>query len=103
VASQTLSNIAAIEDAATLPVLRPLIGMDKAEIITQAEGLGTFEVSILPDEDCCQLFIPRHPATRMSAAQARQAEEPLDIPAMIESALAQTRVVEVTFPRRTPA
>jgi tRNA uracil 4-sulfurtransferase len=103
VASQTLSNIAAIEEAATLPVLRPLIGMDKAEIITQAEALGTFETSILPDEDCCQLFVPRHPATRMTAAQACEAEQPLDIPAFIESALAQTEVVEVRFPRRARA
>jgi len=100
VASQTLANLAVIEDAATLPVLRPLIGMDKGEIITQAEELGTYEISILPDEDCCQLFVPRHPSTRMSVAEAHEAEQPLDIPALIESALARTEIVEVTFPRQ---
>jgi thiamine biosynthesis protein ThiI len=102
VASQTLANLAVIEDAATLPVLRPLIGMDKAEIMTQAEALDTYRVSILPDEDCCQLFVPRHPATRMSLRDAREAESALDISALVETALAGTEVVEITFPKERP-
>ncbi len=66
VASQTLSNIARIDEAATVPILRPLIGMDKLEITAEARRLGTFEISIEPDADCCTLFVPKHPATRMS-------------------------------------
>src|SRR5437764_3605653 len=66
VASQTLESIARIDDVATLPTLRPLIGMDKLEITTEARRLDTFEISIEPDQDCCTLFVPRHPATRMS-------------------------------------
>ena len=64
VASQTLENIACIEAAAGLPVLRPLIGMDKAEAVSLAKRIGTFDTSILPYDDCCSLFVPRHPATR---------------------------------------
>src|SRR5207245_2072473 len=71
VASQTLESIARIDEAATLPILRPLIGMDKLEITTEAQRLGTFEVSIEPDADCCTLFVPAHPATRMSEAKVR--------------------------------
>ncbi|OLE47051.1 MAG: tRNA 4-thiouridine(8) synthase ThiI, partial [Candidatus Rokubacteria bacterium 13_1_20CM_2_69_58] len=69
VASQTLESIARIDEAATLPILRPLIGMDKLEITAEAQRLGTFEVSIEPDADCCTLFVPAHPATRMSEAE----------------------------------
>src|SRR5207248_1724289 len=64
VASQTLENIAAIDAAAIVPVLRPLIGTDKIEITDEARRLGTFETSIEPDADCCTLFVPAHPATR---------------------------------------
>jgi thiamine biosynthesis protein ThiI len=98
VASQTLPNLATIEDAATLPILRPLIGMDKQEIMDSAEELGTFNISIQPDEDCCQLFVPRHPATRMAAGSARAAEADLDIEALVRSALEGIEVVEARFP-----
>jgi thiamine biosynthesis protein ThiI len=98
VASQTLPNLATIEDAATLPVLRPLIGMDKQEIMDRAEVLGTFPISIQPDEDCCQLFVPRHPATRMSAASARAAEEELDVEALVRSALQGVETVDARYP-----
>ena len=64
VASQTLDNMAVISSATALPVLRPLVGMDKEEITTEAQRLGTFSTSIVPDEDCCTLFTPRHPVTR---------------------------------------
>ena len=61
VASQTLQNLARIDEAAAMPILRPLIGMDKLEITEQAQAIGTFEISIEPDADCCTLFVPRHP------------------------------------------
>ena len=79
VASQTLPNIAVIEEAARLPVLRPLIGMDKQEIIDQAMSIGTFETSVQPDQDCCQLFVPKHPAVKATLRRAREAEAALDV------------------------
>jgi thiamine biosynthesis protein ThiI len=98
VASQTLTNLVTIEDACTLPILRPLIGMDKQEISAQAEQIGTYPISIQPDEDCCQLFVPRHPSTRMTLEEARRSEEAFDVAAMVDSALAGVQTVTVTFP-----
>jgi thiamine biosynthesis protein ThiI len=86
VASQTLDNLAAIDDAAGLPVLRPLVGMDKDEITAEARRLGTFEISTLPDQDCCQLFVPRSPATAARLEDVRQAEAALDVDALVARA-----------------
>jgi thiamine biosynthesis protein ThiI len=83
VASQTLHNLACIDAAAELPILRPLIGMDKLEITAQAEAIDTFEISIEPDADCCTLFVPRHPGTRMSLEDAAAVERRLDVPALV--------------------
>ncbi|HEX3176067.1 MAG TPA: tRNA uracil 4-sulfurtransferase ThiI [Methylomirabilota bacterium] len=83
VASQTLENIACIDAAATLPVLRPLIGMDKLEITAQAQRLGTFEISIEPDADCCTLFTPKHPATRAGLAEVEAVEARLDLSRLV--------------------
>jgi thiamine biosynthesis protein ThiI len=85
VASQTLPNIARIDEVATLPVLRPLIGMDKLEITAEAERLGTFEISIEPDQDCCTLFVPPHPATRIGAEAMQGAEARLDLPRLVQA------------------
>src|SRR5690606_13373409 len=87
VASQTLENIAAIDPVAALPVFRPLIGMDKQQIVAEAERLGTFSTSILPDEDCCTLFTPRHPVTRARLSQVEAVERPLPIDDLVQSAL----------------
>ena len=76
VASQTLENIARIDEAASVPILRPLIGMDKLEITEQAKQLGTFEISIEPDADCCTLFTPKHPFTRMQAGRGPRPPSP---------------------------
>ena len=84
VASQTLDNLSVIEDAASLPVLRPLITFDKAEIIAKAQAIGTYELSILPYDDCCSLFVPRHPATHARLGEARAAEEGLDVDALAD-------------------
>jgi thiamine biosynthesis protein ThiI len=102
VASQTLSNLAVTEEATTLPVLRPLIGMDKAEISAQAQHIGTFDVSIQPDQDCCQLFVPRHPATHSTLGDIHAAERVLDIPALVRLALDNLGVQEFTFPEPSP-
>lgn len=102
VASQTLANLAVTEAAAGMLVFRPLIGMDKAEISAQAERIGSFEISIQPDQDCCQLFVPRHPATRMTLAQAAEAEQTLDISTMVRDALATIATHTFAFPEVRP-
>jgi thiamine biosynthesis protein ThiI len=98
VASQTLDNLAVVEGVATLPLLRPLIGFDKEEITREAQQLGTYEISILPDEDCCTLFTPRFPATRATMAGAEAAEARLDVAALVEAAAAAAVVEGFRFP-----
>ena len=98
VASQTLSNLRSIEAASSLPVLRPLIGMDKAEIMAQAEAIGTYATSILPDQDCCTLFVPRRPATRTSLPDIEKAERGLDTAALLQLALEGTETNTFNFP-----
>src|SRR2546428_6401536 len=85
VASQTLHNLARIDEVAVLPVLRPLIGMDKIEITDQARQLNTLETSNEPDADCCTLFVPAHPSTRMSQEEIADMEARLDIPALVRA------------------
>ncbi len=98
VASQTLENMMVIEQAATRPVLRPLIGMDKNEIINQARRLGTFETSIIPDQDCCSLFVPAHPETHARSDDIAAAEKLLDLDKMVDDAVRRTEVVRNSFP-----
>jgi thiamine biosynthesis protein ThiI len=100
VASQTLENMAVIEKAAGFPILRPLVGMDKIEIIDQARRLGTFETSILPDQDCCTLFVPAHPETRARIEEVEAAEARFDIARMIDDAVRNTEVARFSFPGR---
>ena len=88
VASQTLSNLACVEAVAELPILRPLIGMDKLEITAQAQAIDTFEISIEPDADCCTLFVPRHPDTRMSLAEAAAIERRVNVEALVAMGVA---------------
>ena len=87
VASQTLPNLRSIEAIAEIPILRPLIGFDKVEIIEKAEEIGTFDVSTLPHQDCCSLFVPQHPATHASQAELNKAEEGLDTTTLVEAAI----------------
>jgi thiamine biosynthesis protein ThiI len=98
VASQTLENITRIDEAASMPVLRPLIGMDKLEITDTAQRLGTFEISIEPDADCCTLFTPRHPATRMTETELRAAEARLEVERLVEAGVAGAAVETFEFP-----
>lgn len=98
VASQTLANMIVIEDAAGMPVLRPLVGMDKNEIVEQARTLGTFETSIIPDQDCCSLFVPAHPETRASLAEVEQVESRFDIDRMVGTAVSITEKLRFQFP-----
>ena len=93
VASQTLGAIACTDAAATMPVFRPLIGMDKDEIISISRKIDTFEISILPFEDCCTVFTPRHPRTRPKLPDVIEAESALDIDALVERAVAGVRKI----------
>jgi len=97
VASQTLENLTAIAAATSLEILRPLVGMDKDEIVEAAQRLGTYPISIIPDQDCCQLFTPRHPATRGRPEEIERAEAALPIAAMVDAAVAAVEVVEFRF------
>ena len=90
VASQTLANLDTINRAATLPVLRPLIGMDKAEIIERAQALGTSEISIEPDQDCCRYLMPRRPATSSRPYDLEQVEAALPVESMVREAVRST-------------
>ena len=98
VASQTLENMAVIDAAVDAPIFRPLIGMDKAEIIEQAQRIGTYPISIVPDEDCCQLFTPRHPATRARLGQVEAAERLLAVDDLIAAAVRAAVVENFGFP-----
>ncbi len=98
VASQTLENMTSIAEATSLEILRPLVGMDKDEITEQAERLGTYSISIIPDQDCCQLFTPRHPATRARREEIERAESALPVAEMVDAAAAAAVVEEFRFP-----
>lgn len=87
VASQTMEAMASTQAVLQLPVLQPLIGMDKEEIVRLARKIGTFETSILPYEDCCTVFTPRHPRTRPKLREVEAAESALDVDALVEEAV----------------
>jgi thiamine biosynthesis protein ThiI len=96
VASQTLDNLVAVGAAATMPLFRPLVGMDKDEVVADAKRLGTYPISILPDEDCCRLFVPAHPSTRATRAEAEAAEAALPLDELVEHAVQHTVVERIT-------
>jgi len=98
VASQTLDNLSVIDEAACGPVLRPLIGMDKDEITKQARRLGSFEISTLPDQDCCQLFVPKSPATAARLHEVRAAEAGLDVAGLVAGAAREANEERFEFP-----
>lgn len=95
VASQTLENLGTVDAVTPMPIFRPLIGMDKQEIVTDAQRLGTYDISIQPDQDCCQLFIPRHPATRARPHEAAEAEAALDVETLVQTALDGVEIVNL--------
>ncbi len=97
VASQTLTNLRSIEAIAEIPILRPLIGFDKVEIIAKAEEIGTFEISTQPHQDCCSLFVPKHPATHASVSELDKAEAVLDISALVDSTMKGIEKQVVSF------
>ena len=101
VASQTLENLRTISAATNVPLFRPLIGSDKEEIMRVARQIGTYDISILPDQDCCSLFVPKHPETMAKLEQVNQAESLLDVGRLVAAALSW-RGQEVSLPDFAP-
>ena len=95
VASQTIQALCVSDDVATMPVLRPLIGMDKEEIVRIARHVGTFDTSILPYEDCCTVFTPRHHKTKPNLEEVREYEAALDIDGLCGKALAGREMIRL--------
>ena len=97
VASQTVQSLAATNDVCTLPVFRPLIAFDKEDIVTIAKKIDTYEISILPYEDCCTTFVAKHPVTKPRVDVIRRSEKALadKIDEMVEAALASDEIIEV--------
>jgi thiamine biosynthesis protein ThiI len=98
VASQTPENLSVVEEAAGLPILRPLIGMDKLEITDDAKRIGTYETSIEPDQDCCKLFTPPHPSTKTRLEELLNVERALDIPRLVKQGVEKAELSEFIFP-----
>ena len=90
VASQTLENIAVVDQSAGMPILRPLIGHNKEEIVDMAQNIGTFSTSILPDQDCCTLFVPKHPETKADLDTVLRLEEALAVEELVQEAVKNT-------------
>jgi tRNA uracil 4-sulfurtransferase len=93
VASQTIENIDVISRAVQMPILRPLIGEDKLEIVAVARRIGTYEISIQPDQDCCSLFVPKHPETKANLISVEKSEARLDVEEVMDNALQSAEVV----------
>lgn len=94
VASQTLENIKVIENGIDLPIFRPLIGMDKEEIIQMAKKIGTYQISILPHQDCCARFLPKHPATKADLEKIKKEEAKIDLENLIKSSIANAQIIK---------
>lgn len=95
VASQTIESLCVTDDAVDMPVFRPLIGFDKEEIIEKAQKIGTFETSILPYEDCCTVFVPKHPVTKPKVDKLRESEALVDFEPLIEKAISETEMLDI--------
>ena len=96
VSSQTLENIAVIDQAAIMPILRPLVGFNKEEIVNVARAIETFPISIQPDQDCCSLFVPRHPETRGELETVARLEARLPVDELVQDSLTNTELKEFT-------
>jgi thiamine biosynthesis protein ThiI len=96
VASQTLESIYVTNSELKLPVFRPLIGMDKINIMDISRKIGTYDISILPYEDCCTIFVPKHPKTRPRLNEIKKSEENLDMAGLLEEAIANAEILTVS-------
>jgi len=96
VASQTLYSMHTINSVTNMPIIRPLITTDKLDIINLAKGIGTYETSIRPYDDCCSLFVPKSPATKPSIEICKKAESYMPIEDLIDIALEQSKLITIT-------
>ena len=92
-----MEAMASTQSVIDLPVLQPLVGMDKTDIIAHARKIGTFETSILPYEDCCTVFTPRHPKTRPTVAEVAEAESVMDIDGLVQEAVAGIERIKIGY------
>jgi len=97
VASQTLSNIVAVQDASDLPIIRPLAGYNKEDIVNQAQDIGTYDISIEPYEDCCSYFVPPNPETKAHLIRIQNIENKIDLNNLINSNLTKIEMEEITY------
>jgi thiamine biosynthesis protein ThiI len=95
VASQTAEALVVTDQSVQIPVMRPLIAMDKVDIMDLAKNIGTFETSILPYEDCCTVFLPKHPTTKPKLAKILESESRLDVEKLVEDAVASKETVTI--------
>ena len=95
VASQTAEALVVTDDAVKMPVMRPLIAMDKVDIMDKAQEIGTYETSIQPYEDCCTVFLPKHPVTKPKLERILQSESRLDCEALIKAAVESEEVIDI--------
>ncbi|MBI2165386.1 MAG: tRNA 4-thiouridine(8) synthase ThiI [Chloroflexi bacterium] len=98
VSSQTLENMVTIGAACQMPVFRPLVSMDKEEIVREARRLGTYPISIIPDQDCCSLFVPKHPATETSQSEIEVLEKALTVEALVEQGVGGAQLEKFRWP-----
>ncbi len=98
VASQTLENISVVDEVSQMPILRPLIGMNKNEIIDISREIDTYDISIMPDQDCCSLFVPRHPVIRGRSDTVKELEESLPVEDMVSESIEGIQVRNFAFP-----
>ncbi len=96
VGSQTIENLTTIRSVTTMPILSPLIGMDKQDIVNKARALETYPISIIPDQDCCTLFVPRHPRTTSTSQELDTIESTLDVNAIVEKTIDATEVLHLS-------
>ena len=91
--SGMVKNISVIENAVQIPILRPLVGFDKQEIVAKAENIGTYNLSILPEQDCCSRFLPKHPETRARIEDVIEQEAKLKVDELIKQAIEKFEVI----------
>ena len=95
VASQTAEALVVTDATVKMPVMRPLIALDKVDIIQKAKDIGTFETSIMPYEDCCTVFLPKHPATKPKLEKILESESKLDVDALVEAAVEKMEIIDI--------
>ena len=95
VASQTAEALVVTDSVVKMPVMRPLIAMDKIDIMDKAREIGTYDISIQPYEDCCTVFLPKHPVTKPKLARIEKSESALDVKALVDAAVASEEIIDI--------